>query len=52
MQMSAIDELLKYLFKFTPEQLDKFLINRITQSILQPEEATESYLQEEPLCDQ
>ena len=50
--MSAIDELIKYLLNFTPEQLDKFLLNRITQSILQLEEASESCPQEEPLFDQ
>ena len=50
--MSTIDELLKYLLNFTPEQLDKFLLNRITQSILQPEEATESSLPEDPLYNQ
>lgn len=40
--MSAIDELIKYIMKFTPEQLDKFLLNKITLSILRPEEAAGS----------
>ena len=48
--MSAIDELIKYLCNFTPEQLDKFLLNRITQSILQSEEVAESFPQEDSLC--
>ena len=50
--MSALDELLKYILNFTPEQLDKFLLNRVTQSILQLGEATESCPLEEPLNDQ
>lgn len=50
--MSAIDELIKYLLNFTPEQLDKFLLNRITQSVLQSEEVAESSLLEDSLCDQ
>ena len=45
--MSAIDELIKYIMGFTPEQLDKFLLNKITLSILRPEEASEPCLQEE-----
>lgn len=50
--MSAIDELIQRLVKFTPEQLDKFLLNRITRSILQLEEVAEPCLQEDPLCEQ
>lgn len=50
--MRAVDELIKYIQNFTPEQLDRFLHNRITQSILRPEEATESCLQEDPLHNQ
>ena len=38
--MKAIDELVNILLSFTPEQLDKFLNDPVTVSILQPEEAT------------
>lgn len=48
--MSALNELLIYILNFTPEQLDKFLHNKITQSILQPEAEAESCLQEDSLC--
>ena len=44
--MSALEELIERINKFTPEQLEEFLNNPVTQSILQPEEAVESYLQE------
>ena len=44
--MSAIDELIKILIDFAPEQLSKFLSDPITESILQPAEASESCLQE------
>ena len=40
--MNAIDELIKYLAEFTPDQLEKFLLDKVTLSILQPEAATES----------
>jgi hypothetical protein len=42
--MAAINELINYLVNFTPEQLEQFLNHEITLSILQPEEASESYL--------
>lgn len=48
--MKAIDELVEILRNFTPEQLDRFLQNPVTVSILQPGEASESYPLEEPLC--
>ncbi len=44
--MSAVDELVKILLNFTPEQLKQFLNDPITVSILQPEEASESCLSE------
>lgn len=44
--MSAVDELVKILLNFTPEQLSKFLSDPVTVSILRPEEAPESCLQE------
>lgn len=44
--MSAVDELVKILLNFTPEQLKQFLNDPITVSILRPEEASESCLQE------
>lgn len=44
--MKAIDELVDILVKFTPEQLDQFLHNPITVSILRPEEASGSCHQE------
>lgn len=44
--MSAIDELIKYIINFTPEQLKEFLNHPVTVSILQPEEASESCHQE------
>lgn len=42
--MSALEELIDYLISFTPEQLEQFLSHETTLSILQPEEASESYL--------
>ena len=48
--MTALDELLTIISNFTPEQLEKFLSNNLTQSILQAEEVNSLYLQEEPLC--
>lgn len=39
--MSALAELTSIIANFTPEQLEKFLNNQITQSILQLEEAIE-----------
>ena len=48
--MSALDELIKRICDFSPEQLKEFLQNEVTQSILQPEEATGSCLQEDSLC--
>ena len=44
--MSAVDELVKILLNFTPEQLKQFLNDPVTVSILQPEEASGSCLQE------
>ena len=44
--MKAIDELINILISFTPEQLEQFLNDPVTVSILRPEEASESYLQE------
>ena len=44
--MSAIDELVKIILNFTPEQLHQFLNNPVTVSILQPEEEPGSCLQE------
>jgi len=46
--MSAVDELVKILLEFTPEQLNQFLCNPITLSILRPEEASEPCPQEAP----
>lgn len=42
--MSTVDELVSILLEFTPEQLNQFLDHPITELILQPEEASESYL--------
>ena len=44
--MSAIDQLVKLLIDFTPEQLNQFLNDPVTVSILRPEEASESCLPE------
>ena len=44
--MKAIDELVNILLSFTPEQLNQFLTDPVTVSILRPEEASESCLQE------
>ena len=44
--MTAIDQLIKILLDFTPEQLNQFLNNPVTVSILQPGEEAESCLQE------
>ena len=46
--MSAIDQLVKLLLDFTPEQLNQFLNDPVTVSILRPEEASVSCLQEAP----
>ena len=48
--MSAINELIEHLINFTPEQLEKFVQNPLTQSFLQAEEVTESFPLEESLC--
>jgi len=48
--MTALDELITTLSNFTPDQLDRFLSDKITQSILQAEEEAESYPLAEPLC--
>lgn len=44
--MKAVDELVNILLSFTPEQLQQFLNDPITVSILRPEEEAESSLQE------
>ena len=44
--MKAVDELINLILNFTPEQLKQFLDDPITVSILRPEEASESCLQE------
>ncbi len=44
--MKAFDELVNLLLNYTPEQLKQFLNDPITVSILRPEEASESSLQE------
>lgn len=44
--MKPIDELVNILLSFTPEQLNQFLNDPVTVSILRPEEASESCLQE------
>ena len=44
--MKAIDELVNLLVGFTPEQLKQFLNDPVTVSILRPEAASESSLQE------
>ena len=42
--MKAFDELVNILLSFTPEQLNQFLDDPVTVSILQPVEASESCL--------
>ena len=44
--METFDKLINLLINFTPEQLNQFLNDPVTVSILQPEEASEPYLQE------
>lgn len=44
--MKAFEELVNILSNFTQEQLNQFLNNPVTASILQPEEEAESCLQE------
>ena len=44
--MSAVDKLVNIILNFTPEQLNQFLSDPVTVSILQPEEEAESCLQE------
>ena len=46
--MSAKEELVNYIINFTQDQLERFLNNEITLSILQPGEASRSYPQEVP----
>lgn len=41
--MSAYNELVTLLISFTPEQLETFVKNPLTQSILQAEEAAVAY---------
>lgn len=48
--MNAIDELVDILINFTPEQLENFLSNPVTELILQPARASEFCPQAEPLC--
>lgn len=45
-----IDELITILSNFSQEQLEEFLSNPITQSILQAEEEAVPYLQVDSLC--
>ena len=44
--MTALEELLEYIKNFTPEQLEQFLNDPVTLSILRPEEEAVSYLPE------
>ena len=44
--MNPFDELVDLLISFTPEQLEQFLNDPVTVSILQPEEELQSCLQE------
>ena len=44
--MSAVDELVKILLNFTPEQLKQFLDDPVTRSVLQLEEEAEPDLLE------
>lgn len=44
--MTALEELLDYIKNFTPEQLEQFLNDPVTLSILRPEEEVESSLPE------
>lgn len=44
--MSAVDELIKIILNFTPEQMQQFLNDPVTLSILRPEEEAESSLPE------
>ena len=44
--MSAVDKLVNILLNFTPEQLNQFLNDPVTVSVLQPEEEAELGLQE------
>lgn len=44
--MTEFEELVNILLNFTPEQLNQFLHDPVTELILQPEEASESCLQE------
>ncbi len=40
--MTALEELIKYLTNFTSDQIEKFLHDNVTLSILQPEAVTGS----------
>ena len=42
--MTAVEELLEYIKNFTQEQLEQFLNDPVTLSILRPEEEVESFL--------
>lgn len=48
--MTALEELVNILVDFTPEQLEKFLSNPVTELILQPARASEFCPQADPLC--
>ena len=50
--MSAINELIEYLVSFTPEQLERFIKDPLTQSFLQAEEVAEPFPPEESLYGQ
>ena len=46
--MEPTEKLIEMLLGFTEEQLERFITDPITVSILRPEEASEPCLQEEP----
>ena len=48
--MTATEELITILKNFSTEQLDKFLADNLTQSILQAEEEAEPYQVADSLC--
>lgn len=48
--MTALDELLTIISNFSQDQLDKFLSDNLTQSILRVEEEDSPYPLADPLC--
>jgi hypothetical protein len=44
--MSSVDKLVNIILNFTPEQLQQFLNDPVTRSVLQPEEEAEPDLLE------